>query len=87
MKKQYLLASIAALFFCAASVNAQNIQPKLEGTSTPNVFQVPTLQTRAETQTARPDSAVVEEYGDVVSKQEVMDYFAQSHRNAVTTQK
>lgn len=26
-------------------------------------------------------------YGDVVSKQEVMDYFAQSHRNAVTTQK
>lgn len=69
MKKQYLLASIAALFFCAASVNAQNIQPKLEGTSTPNVFQVPTLQTRAETQTARPDSAVVEEYGDVVSKE------------------
>ena len=69
MKKQYLLVLIAAPFFCAASVNAQSIQPKLEGTSTPNVFQVPTLQTRAETQTARPDSAVVEEYGDVVSKE------------------
>ena len=68
MKKQYLLALIAAPFFCAASVNAQSIQPKLEGVLTSNVFQSPTLQTRAETQTARPDSVVVEEYGEVVSK-------------------
>lgn len=68
MKKQYLLALIAAPFFCAASVNAQGIQPKLEGVLTSNVFQSPTLQTRAETQTARPDSVVVEEYGEVVSK-------------------
>lgn len=68
MKKQYLLALIAAPFFCAASVNAQGIQPKLEGVLTSNVFQSPTLQTRAETQTAQPDSVVVEEYGEVVSK-------------------
>lgn len=68
MKKQYLLALIAAPFFCAASVNAQSIQPKLEGVSTSNVFQSHTLQTRAETQTARPDSVVVEEYGEVKSK-------------------
>lgn len=73
MKKQYLLALIAAPFFCAASVNAQSIQPKLEGVSTSNVFQAPTLQTRAETQTAQPDSIVVEEYGEVVSK-EVFKY-------------
>lgn len=68
MKKQYLLALIAAPFFCAASVNAQSIQPKLEGVLTSNVFQSPTLQTRAETQTARPDSVVVEEYGEIKSK-------------------
>lgn len=59
---------IAAPFFCAASVNAQSIQPKLEGVSTSNVFQSPTLQTRAEAQTARPDSVVVEEYGEIKSK-------------------
>lgn len=68
MKKQYLLALIAAPFFCAASVNAQNIQPKLEGVSTSNVFQSPTLQTRAEAQTAQPDSAVAEEYGELAYK-------------------
>lgn len=68
MKKQYLLALIAALFFCAANVNAQDIQPKLEGASTSNVFQLPTLQTRVEAQIAQPDSVVIEEYGDVVSK-------------------
>lgn len=68
MKKQYLLALIAAPFFCAASVNAQHIQPKLEGVSTSTVFQSPTLQTRAEAQTTQPDSVVVEEYGEVKSK-------------------
>lgn len=72
MKKQYLLALIAAPFFCAASVNAQSIQPKLEGVLTSNVYQSPTLQTRAETQTAQPDSAVIEENGDV--RKEVYKY-------------
>lgn len=72
MKKQYLLALIAAPFFCAASVNAQSIQPKLEGVLTSNVFQSPALQTRAETQTVQPDSAVIEENGDV--RKEVYKY-------------
>lgn len=67
MKKQYLLALIAAPFFCAASVNAQGIQPKLEGVSTSNVFQSNVQQTKATENSLLPDSVITEQNG-VISK-------------------
>lgn len=69
MKKQYLLALIAAPFFCAASVNAQGIQPKLEGRIlTSDVLQSNVQQTKATENSLLPDSVITEQNGVLLYK-------------------
>lgn len=68
MKKQYLLALIAAPFFCAASVNAQSIQPKLKGGNEVAAgLSLNSIQTKAETN-ALLDSMIIEQNGAVTNK-------------------
>lgn len=65
MKKQYLLALIAAPFFCAASVNAQGNKPLLKGGNEVTAgLSLNSIQTKAETN-ALPDSIIFEKNGNV----------------------
>lgn len=68
MKKQYLLALIAAPFFCAASVNAQSNKPLLKGGNEVVAgLSLNSIQTKAETN-ALPDSMIIEQNGAVTNK-------------------